>query len=83
VPPTFAVPLALVAAVAMALLVLFAMQAAVTLRPSWSVVRRLYPWAYGGFYLDERVSRAMLARWSVPDAPTPAQPLSPSLAGAR
>jgi NAD(P)H-quinone oxidoreductase subunit 5 len=81
VPATFAVPLALVVLVTAALLAMFALQAAVALRPGWPVVRRLYPWAYGGFYLDERVSRTLLARWPVPEAP--AQPLSSTFAGAR
>jgi NAD(P)H-quinone oxidoreductase subunit 5 len=83
VPATFAVPLALVAAVAVGLLAMFAVQAAIALRPGWPAVRRLYPWAYGGFYVDERVSRALLARWPVPDAPADAQPLSSTFAGAR
>jgi NAD(P)H-quinone oxidoreductase subunit 5 len=82
-PASFGVPLALVAVVAAALLAMFALQAAVALRPGAGVVRRLYPWAYGGFYVDERVSRALLGRWPVPAAPVPAQPLSSTLAGAR
>jgi NAD(P)H-quinone oxidoreductase subunit 5 len=83
VPPTFAVPLALVAVVAVALLAMFALQAAVALRPDWHGVRQLYPWAYGGFYIDERASRALLARWPVPDAPVATEPLSSTFAGAR
>ncbi|WP_119355512.1 NADH-quinone oxidoreductase subunit L, partial [Azohydromonas sediminis] len=83
VPASFGVPLALVAVVAAALLAMFALQAAVALRPGAGVVRRLYPWAYGGFYVDERVSRALLERWPVPAAPVPAPPLSSTLAGAR
>ena len=66
-PPDFAVPPALVAAVGVALLALFVTQAAVALRPDWPAVRALYPWAYGGFYVDERISRILLARWPVPD----------------
>ena len=80
-PATFAAPLALVLIVAVALLALFALQAAIVLRPGWKVVRQLYPWAYGGFYVDERISRALLARWPVPGVPSPA--LSPALPGAR
>ena len=82
-PPAFDVPSALVVAVAVALLALFAAQAAITLRPHWPAVRRLYPWAYGGFFVDERVSRVLLARWPVPKAPVPTQPPSPTFAGAR
>lgn len=82
-PAAFAVPAALVAVVAAALLAMFAAQAAVALRPSWPAVRRLYPWAYGGFYVDERVSRVLLVRWPVPDAPVAAPSLSSPLAAAR
>jgi len=82
-PATFGVPLALVAAVAVALFGMFALQAAIVLRPGSMFVRQLYPWAYGGFYVDERLSRALLARWPVPAAPVATQPLSPTLAGAR
>ena len=82
-PATFVAPLALVLLVAVALLALFAVQAAIVLRPDWKVVRQLYPWAYGGFYVDERVSRALLARWPVPGVPAPAHALSPTLPGVR
>lgn len=82
-PATFVAPLALVLVVAVALLALFAIQAAIVLRPGWKLVRQLYPWAYGGFYVDERVSRALLARWPVPGSPTPAFALSPTSPGVR
>lgn len=65
-PATFAVPVALVAAVAAVLAALFAVQAAIVLRPRWPAVQRLYPWAYGGFYVDERVSRVLLRWWPLP-----------------
>ncbi len=81
VPATFAVAPALVVAVAAALAALFALQAAVALRPGGPLARRLYPWAYGGFYVDERISRTLLARWPVPAAPAPHP--SPTFAGAR
>ncbi|MCO5107551.1 MAG: NADH-quinone oxidoreductase subunit L [Burkholderiaceae bacterium] len=83
VPAAFDVPLALVTIVAVAMATLFATQAAIALRPAWPAVRRLYPWAYGGFYLDEPVSRALLARWPVPDGPAPARSLTSPLAGVR
>ena len=82
-PATFAVPPGLVAVVAIALLGLFAMQAAIALRPGWTIVQKFYPWAYGGFYVDERVSRALLARWPVPEAHAPVLPPSPTVAGVR
>jgi len=82
VPAAFAVPPALVAAVAAALLALWLAQAAVLLRPAAPLVRRLHPWAYGGFYVDDLVSRWLLARWPVPAAPVPAVHASSTLAGA-
>jgi NAD(P)H-quinone oxidoreductase subunit 5 len=45
--------------VAAAFLGLFLVQAVVTSRPTGAFARRLYPWFYGGFFLDERVSRAV------------------------
>jgi NAD(P)H-quinone oxidoreductase subunit 5 len=81
VPATFAVAPALVVSVAAALAALFALQAAVALRPGGPLARRLYPWAYGGFYVDERISRTLLARWPVPAAPAPHP--SSTFAGAR
>jgi NAD(P)H-quinone oxidoreductase subunit 5 len=82
-PATFVAPLALVLIVAVALLALFAVQAAIVLHPGWKAVRQLYPWAYGGFYVDERVSRALLARWPVPGLPAPAPASSPTYPGVR
>jgi NAD(P)H-quinone oxidoreductase subunit 5 len=82
-PPDFAVPPALVAAVGVALLALFVTQAAVALRPDWPAVRALYPWAYGGFYVDERISRILLARWPVPDPTANVRSASSNAAGER
>ena len=80
-PAHFAVPLALTVAEALALCALFALQALVLLRPESPLARALHPWAYGGFYVDERVSRVLLSRWPVPAAPAATPPHS--LAGAR
>ncbi|MBX3634527.1 MAG: NADH-quinone oxidoreductase subunit L [Rubrivivax sp.] len=82
VPGAFAVPTPLLAAVAVALLLLFVLQAAIALRPGAAFVRRLHPWAYGGFYVDDLVSRWLLARWPVPAAPAAAALASTTLAGA-
>jgi hypothetical protein len=68
--------------IATAMLALFALQAMVELRPGWPVIRRLHAWAYGGFYIDERVSRVLLARWPVPGAPCASQPRSSTFEGA-
>jgi len=78
-PAAFAVPGPLVAGVAVALAGLFALQAAIVLRPRSAAVRALYPWAYGGFYVDERVSRLLLRAFP---APQPAAQ-APTLSGAR
>jgi NAD(P)H-quinone oxidoreductase subunit 5 len=76
-PVAFAVPVALVAAVAVGLALLFALQAVVALHPGSALARRLHPWAYGGFYVDERITQGLLRRWPMPDEaviPTPATP---------
>lgn len=36
--------------------------------PKGSVARLVYPWAYGGFYLDERFTRFTFRVWPVPRA---------------
>ena len=74
--------LVIVVAVAVALTALFLLQALIALRPAAAWVRRLHPWAYGGFHLDEHVSAWLFARWPIPPAPAA---LPPSLAteGAR
>jgi NAD(P)H-quinone oxidoreductase subunit 5 len=84
VSPVPAAPVWGVLLVAAALAVLFALQALIALRPGAAWVRRLHPWAYGGFHLDERVSQALFAAWPVPPAP-PAPTTTSSLAtdGAR
>jgi NAD(P)H-quinone oxidoreductase subunit 5 len=52
-------PLALALLAALAFVALFIVQCAVTSNPTGALARRLYPWFYGGFFLDERVSRAV------------------------
>ncbi len=69
VTPVPAAPLVLVVAVGVALAGLFLLQAAIVLCPQAAWVQRLHPLAYGGFHLDERVSRWLLARFPVPAAP--------------
>jgi NAD(P)H-quinone oxidoreductase subunit 5 len=72
VAPVATAPVVLVAAAGVALAGLFVLQAAITLRPQAAWVQRLHPWAYGGFHLDEHVSRWLLARFPLPPAPQPA-----------
>lgn len=42
---------------------LYVVQALVSARPQGVVARRLYPWAFGGFHLDEYFSRATFLIW--------------------
>lgn len=67
-PGGLAVPAALVVAVAVALAGLFGWQALIVLRPAAPWVQRLHPIAYGGFFVDDHVSRWLLRRWPVPGA---------------
>lgn len=71
-------PVVLVAAVAAAMALLFALQAAIVLAPRAAGVRALHPWAYGGFYVDERVSATLLRRWPVPPPPSRGPATRPS-----
>ncbi len=64
-----AAPLWAIAALGFA--VLFALQCAVQAAPRGALARRLYPWFYGGLFLDERVSRAAFRLWP---PPAPAAP---------
>jgi NAD(P)H-quinone oxidoreductase subunit 5 len=67
VAPADAVPVApwwVVVAVAFALL--FALQCSIGARPDGMLARRLYPWFYGGLFLDEHFSRTMFRLWPPP-----------------
>jgi NAD(P)H-quinone oxidoreductase subunit 5 len=71
--------------VATAFALLFVLQCALTAHPDGALARRLYPWFYGGLYLDERFSRVVLRLWP-PPAPAPDADLStlqPAAPGAR
>ena len=50
--------------VAAAFALLFALQSAVAVRPQGALATTLYPWFYGGLFLDERFSRAMFRLWA-------------------
>lgn len=54
--------------VAVAFVILFVLQSIVAVRPHGAVATRLYPWFYGGLFLDERFSRAMFRLWAPPRA---------------
>jgi NAD(P)H-quinone oxidoreductase subunit 5 len=52
--------------VAMAFVLLFALQCIVTSQPHGRIAVALYPWFYGGLFLDERFSRLLFRRWPPP-----------------
>lgn len=59
--------------VAAAFAALFAVQCAIAVAPDGPFARRLYPWFYGGLYLDEQFTQRAFAIWPppVPQAPPP------------
>jgi NAD(P)H-quinone oxidoreductase subunit 5 len=57
--------------VAAAFALLFALQCAVTAHPQGALARSLYPWFYGGLFLDERFSHALLRLRPAPRPPQP------------
>ena len=64
--PPPAAPKTLWVGVALAFAALFLLQSLVTVLPHASWVRRLYPWFYGGLFLDEKFNRMSFALWSPP-----------------
>ena len=68
-------PAGLLMAVAFAFGVLFLLQSMIAVAPQGQVVRRLYPWFYGGLFLDEKVSRLVFSLWPPPSPTTVALPL--------
>jgi NAD(P)H-quinone oxidoreductase subunit 5 len=82
-PASAAAPVWLAIAVACMFLALFVVQAIVTANPRGAIAQALYPWFYGGLFLDERVSRALF-RLMPPPAPTSKEPsisLQPAAVG--
>jgi NAD(P)H-quinone oxidoreductase subunit 5 len=56
---------------------LFALRAAIRLAPRGALATRLWPWCYGGFFVDEHASRLMFRLWA---PPVPAAPVPPPAA---
>ena len=52
--------------VALAFCTLFLVQSAVTVAPAGGLARRLYPWFYGGLFLDEKFNQIAFALWRPP-----------------
>ena len=55
---------------ALAFVGLFVLQSAITLAPRGALAQRLYPWFYGGLFLDEKFNSLAFALWA-PPAPAP------------
>jgi NAD(P)H-quinone oxidoreductase subunit 5 len=62
------------ALVAFGFAVLYALRAAIRLAPRGALAARLWPWCYGGFFLDEHASRLMFRLWPPPSPAAPATP---------
>jgi NAD(P)H-quinone oxidoreductase subunit 5 len=74
-PASAAPPATLLIAVALAFGLLFLLQCLITIAPHSPAVRRLYPWFYGGLFLDEKVTRLLFSIWPPPQPRGTAQPL--------
>ena len=61
--------------VALAFGALFIVQSVITVRPQGALARRLYPWFYGGLFLDEKFTRLAFALWRPPTPAAVAAPL--------
>ncbi|MDP9108742.1 MAG: NADH-quinone oxidoreductase subunit L [Pseudomonadota bacterium] len=65
--------------VALAFGALFLVQSAVTVAPAGGLARRLYPWFYGGLFLDEKFNQIAFALWQ-PPAPAATHTVLPLVA---
>jgi NAD(P)H-quinone oxidoreductase subunit 5 len=65
-PPAAKAPHVLWVGVALAFGVLFWLQSVIAVAPQGPLARQLYPWFYGGLFLDERFSRMAFAVWPPP-----------------
>jgi NAD(P)H-quinone oxidoreductase subunit 5 len=52
--------------VALAFAALFLLQSVITVAPQGVLARRLYPWFYGGLFLDEKFNRIAFGLWRPP-----------------
>ena len=64
---------------ALAFTALFALQSVITLAPRGALAQRLYPWFYGGLFLDEKFNSLAFALWT-PPAPAPQATALPVMA---
>ena len=65
-PSAAAAPAPLWIAVALAFTALFLVQSLITAAPHGSVARALYPWFYGGLFIDEKFNRIAFGLWPPP-----------------
>ena len=70
-------PAALWIGVALAFGALFLVQSFITVSPQGAVARGLYPWFYGGLFLDEKFNRIAFGLWRPPEPAAAASPLPP------
>ena len=68
-------PAALWIGVALAFGALFLVQSLVTVAPQGKLARQLYPWFYGGLFLDEKFNAITFGLWRPPGAEAAAAPL--------
>jgi NAD(P)H-quinone oxidoreductase subunit 5 len=61
--------------VALAFAALFVLQSTIAVAPQAAVARWLYPWFYGGLFLDEKFNRMAFALWRPPGPQTGPTPL--------
>lgn len=66
VPHGAATPTALLGVVALAFAGLFAVQTLAAVQPDHGLLKRLYPWVYGGFFVDDAFTRAVFSVWTPP-----------------
>ena len=64
--------------VAVAFGALFLLQSLITVAPQGALARGLYPWFYGGLFLDENFNRVAFALWRPPGPTASAAPLPSS-----
>ena len=74
-PEALTPPAGLLMAVVLAFGLLFLMQCLIAIAPHSPVVRCLYPWFYGGMFLDEKLTRLLFSIWPPPQPDAGAQPL--------
>ncbi|NDG42705.1 MAG: NADH-quinone oxidoreductase subunit L [Betaproteobacteria bacterium] len=65
-PNAASAPTTLWLGVALAFAALFVLQSLITVAPQGVLARRLYPWFYGGLFLDEKFNRVAFALWRPP-----------------